>query len=154
MDTRERMMTEKGAAFKEHLLDKDYCLAIREWRRQINKMRNVVADLNESNAVRHERSFLETRFEIVESTFEKLSEFLQSQPESSLSVLTKEFDEFDKLNSEVLKLANDRITDINNDDKMSSITSRSSKSSRRDHGAKSSKFEVAQEVARLKASIK
>ena len=145
METRpERAMTEKGSAFKRDILDKDYRLAIREWRKQLNKIRNIVADLNESEAVRHERSFLETRFEIVESTFEKLSEFLtaETETESCLNVVTKEFDELDKLNSEALRLANERITYLK-DDERKSFMSRSSRSSHRDYGIKSSKIEIA-----------
>lgn len=97
-------------------------------------------------AIHHERSFLKTRFDIDVSTF---------GDNSRLNVTTQQFNQLDKEHSKVLKLANEQIIELkNNDDQRSQAMSKSFKSSLNGYKSNPSKIQIAQEASRLEATIK
>lgn len=119
---------------------------MREWRKQANKLRSIVTDHDDIEAIHHERSFLKTRFDIDVSTF---------GDNSRLNVTTQQFNQLDKEHSKVLKLANEQIIELkNNDDQRSQAMSKSFKSSLNGYKSNPSKIQIAQEASRLEATIK
>ena len=172
MSLRTRVMTEKGLQYKLELLERDYRAAQREWSKQAIKLRNLIADYDELEKIRHERSYLETRFDLLSSTFERLTKSLEQiqgetpETDNPHNEITQKYDQLDKENNELLKLASNRLIELRRiEERTNSVlksesSSRSSKSKPSNYSQLSStavllerKAKTAAKLARLGAEI-
>ena len=69
--SRIKTYTEKGWNYHVQLLEDQSSSAQRAWRKQINKLSNLLADSTTVELLKTERAFLETRMEILRAAFRK-----------------------------------------------------------------------------------
>ena len=72
-----RKETAKGQEFRIQLLKDQRISAQRAWRKQLNKVENVLADSGETTLLQSERILLETKMEILVETHERFDEALE-----------------------------------------------------------------------------
>ena len=69
---RNRKQMTKGKQFHVQLLEDQRSSAQRNWRKQLNRIENCLADLTEPDKLQSERIFLESKMEILISAHERL----------------------------------------------------------------------------------
>ena len=158
---RDRNITEKGKAYHLQLLDDQRSSAQRSWRKQLNKVRNLIADSANVDLLKSERAFLETKMDILNAANEKLLESLVDNYDAKKDTLMK-FESLESEHSDTLKRLNERISEINQE--VGSGRSRSSKHSSRDSRSRKSnescasslakRTAIATNVARLQTELK
>ena len=77
-----RKQTTKGKQFHVQLLEDQRSSAQRNWRKQLNRIENCLADLTEPDKLQSERIFLESKMEILISAHERLVEALEDRNET------------------------------------------------------------------------
>lgn len=159
--SRIRTLTEKGKIYQVELLKDQLSSARRAWRKQINNVSNLIVDSSNADALKSERSFLETKMEILNAANERLCESLEENYNEKKEVLAK-FDSLEREHSLTLRNINDRILEIRQDtgsgrsgtSKSSSRISRSRKSEEPSVASSlARKTAIAANVARLKTEL-
>ena len=152
-----RKLTEKGKNYQLQILEDERLSAHRSWRKQLNKLSNLIADSTNVDLLKSERTFLETKMEILNAANEKLYDSLEDNFDAKKEFLMK-CETLECEHSNTLRKANERISEIKQE-----IGSYSSKRSGRDSQEKKSngssaaaslikKTAIAASVARLKTS--
>lgn len=73
-EKRVRTQTEKGREYQLQLIENELRNAQREWSKQLNKLRDMISDSDDPEKLRTERIYLETRWEIVSSVYDRIAE--------------------------------------------------------------------------------
>ena len=159
--SRIKFPTEKGEYYKLQLLKDQSSATKRSWRKQLNKISNLVADSADLGCLTSERAFLETKMEILNAANERLLNFLadnfdeKKQELSKIKVLETE-------HSSALRRINERIAEIKQDtgSQRTQTSKRSSRSFQSRRSKESSipsvgrKSAIAANVARLETELK
>ena len=156
-----RTLTAKGKIYQVELMKDQMSSAQRAWRKQMNKVSNIIVDSSNVDVLKSERSFLETKMEILNATNERFYESLESDFDAKKEVMMK-FESLEREHSETLRKINDRIQEIKHENgsersrtsKRSSRTSQSSKSEQSSVASSlARKTAIAANVARLKTEL-
>ena len=147
--SRIRTLTEKGKIYQVELLKEQLSSAQRAWRKQMNNVSNVIVDSSNVDVLKGERSFLETKMEILNAVNERLSESLEENFNDKREVLAK-FDSLEREHSLTLRKINDRILEIRQETG-SGRSQTSKRSSRISQSRKSEGPSVASSLARKSA---
>ena len=161
--SRIKTYTEKGWNYHVQLLEDQSSSAQRAWRKQINKLSNLLADSTTVELLKTERAFLETRMEILNAANERLYEALEENYDARKEA-TMKFEILEREHSETLRKISERIIEIKQE--TGSGRSRNSKRSSRDSQSQKSngssvassskltrKTAMAANVARLKTEL-
>ena len=159
--SRIRTLTEKGKIYQVELLKGQLSSSQRAWRKQMNNVSNLIVDSTSVDVLKSERSFLETKMEILNEANERLYQSLEENYDEKKEVLTK-FDSLEREHSLTLRKINDRILEIKQ--KIGSGRSRTSNrsslisQSRKSEGPSvasslARKTAIAANVARLKTEL-
>ena len=148
------------------LLQDQRSSAQRNWRKQLNRIENCLADLTEPDKLQSERIFLESKVEILISAHERLIEALEDI--EMKRVAQRKFEKLEHEHSDALKQLNQKIAELKEEGQslISSVTASSRRSSKASHGAKSHsskgscasaiidrKTDTAVKVAKLKTEL-
>lgn len=154
-----RKLTEKGKSYQLQILEDESISAQRSWRKQLNKLSNLIADSTNVDLLKSERSFLETKMEILNAANEKWYDSLEDNYEAKKELLMK-CETLECEHSNTLRKANEKITEIKQE--IGSYLSK--RSGRSSQGKKSNRSSVASSlikrtaiaasVARLKTELK
>ena len=147
--SRIRTLTEKGRIYQVELLKEQLSSAQRAWRKQMNNVSNVIVDSSNVDVLKSERSFLETKMEILNAANERLYESLEENFNDKREVLAK-FDSLEREHSLTLRKINDRILEIRQETG-SGRSQTSKRSSRISQSRKSEGPSVASSLARRSA---
>ena len=147
--SRIRTLTEKGKIYQLELLKEQLSSAQRAWRKQMNNVSNVIVDSSNADVLKSERSFLETKMEILNAANERLNESLEENFDDKREVLAK-FDSLEREHSLTLRKINDRILEIRQETG-SGRSQTSKRSSRISQSRKSEGPSVASSLARKSA---
>ena len=159
--SRIRTLTEKGKIYQVELLKEQLSSAQRAWRKQMNNVSNLIVDSTSVDVLKSERSFLETKMEILNEANERLYQSLEENYDEKKEVLTK-FDSLEREHSLTLRKINDRILDIKQEigsgrsrtSNRSSLISQSRKSEGPSVASSlARKTAIAANVARLKTEL-
>ena len=93
------------------LLEDQSSSAQRAWRKQINKLSNLLADSTTVELLKTERAFLETRMEILNAANERLYEALEENYDARKEAMRK-FEILEREHSETLRKISERIIEI------------------------------------------
>ena len=93
------------------LLEDQSSSAQRAWRKQINKLSNLLADSTTVELLKTERAFLETRMEILNAANERLYEALEENYYARKEA-TMKFEILEREHSETLRKISERIIEI------------------------------------------
>ena len=77
--SRARNLNEKGKTYHLQILKDQRSSAQRSWRKQLNRVINVIADTANQNLIMSERTFLEAKMEILSAANERLYDFLEER---------------------------------------------------------------------------
>lgn len=77
--SRVRNLNEKGKTYHLQILEDQRSSAQRSWRKQLNRVINVIADTTNQNLIMSERTFLEAKMEILSAANERLYDFLEER---------------------------------------------------------------------------
>ena len=158
-----RTLKKKGMDYRVQLLKNQSASEQRAWRRQINKLSNLLADSMNVDALKSERAVLENKMEILNAANERLFDSLQVWDNyEERKAARMKFESFEREHSETLRKVNDKILEIRQENE--SQRSRNSKRSGRfSNGRKSGeasiasaftrKTSMAANVARLKTEL-
>ena len=156
-----RKQTLKGKEYQTQLYQDQRSSAQRNWRKQLNKIENCLADSTNPAKLQSERMFLEAKMDILIAVQERLDEVLDDFEVKR--VAQQKFEIWEQEHSEALKRLNQRITDLKQDEESSlpsgkSTPSRSSRTSQKSRKSHSSaridrKVNTAARVAKLKTEI-
>ena len=158
-----RTLKKKGMDYRVQLLKNQSASEQRAWRRQINKLSNLLADSMNVDALKSERAVLENKMEILNAANERLFDSLQVWDNyEERKAARMKFESFEREHSETLRKVNDKILQIRQENE--SQRSRNSKRSGRfSNGRKSGeasiasaftrKTSMAANVARLKTEL-
>ena len=83
------ILTEKGKTYHSQILEDQRSSAQRSWRKQLNRVINVIADTTDQNLIMSERTFLEAKMEILSAANERLCEFLEGNYDAKKEALMK-----------------------------------------------------------------
>ena len=122
---RNRKQTTKGKQFHVQLLEDQRSSAQRNWRKQLNRIENCLADLTEPDKLQSERIFLESKMEILISAHERLVEALEDI--ETKCVTQKKFEKLEHEHSDALKRLNQKIAELKEEGQslISSVTASS-----------------------------
>ena len=160
-----RKQTTKGKEFQLQLLEEQRSSAQRNWRKQLNKAENCLADSKDPSKLQSERMFLETKMDNLIAAQGRLDEAQENF--EAKRVAQKKFETWEIEHSDALKRLNRRITELKEEKEslLSSTTSKSSRSGRVSRTAKSRlsrashssaidrKTDMAAKVAKLKTEL-
>ena len=82
LSIRFRNPTERGRMYHLNLLEEQRSSAQRAWRKQINKVTNLIGDSTNIDLLKSERTFLETRMDILYAASNRLCEALADNYEA------------------------------------------------------------------------
>jgi hypothetical protein len=150
----ERIPTLKGEEYRRQLLQRDYLIASRAWRKQANRAEAVLADSADVSALQHERSMLEGRMDDLANVQINFGA-LFSEEQSSI------YEQWCRIHQNILSDLNTRISK-QMDDRSSAISKRShrSRTSGKSTSTKTSnsslrrKSEMLAKKARLETELK
>mgnify|MGYP000583280995 CR=1 FL=1 len=133
-----------------HLIEDQRSSAQRSWRRQLNKIENCLADLNELDTLQRERNFLESKMEILISAHERLTNALtdleaKRAAQEKLKALEQE-------HSDALKLVNHKIAESKNE-RGSAISSRTGPSNLSSKGLRTTRSRTSNKTSRSSSTI-
>ncbi|XP_078356465.1 uncharacterized protein LOC144641315, partial [Oculina patagonica] len=157
-ESRFRKRTAKGREFHIELMKDQWTAAQRAWRKQLNKIENLLTDSNEITPLISERNLLETKMEILSEAHERLDDALEDDYETK-RVVQEKYETWEREHSDALKRVNSRVTELKQErESTKSTATKSSRSSRRSsndsRASKSStlerKVDSAAKVAKLK----
>ena len=141
------------------MLQDERLSAQRAWRKQLNKVSNLIADSTNAGLLKNERTFLETRMDILSAANEKLLEALEDNYEKKGKLQIKtETQECE--HSDTLRKVNERISEIKQEagSYHSKCSGRDSQSQRSNGSSITSSLAkrtaIATSVARLKTELK
>ena len=155
------ILTEKGKTYHSQILQDQRSSAQRSWRKQLNRVINVIADTTDQNLMMSERTFLEARMEILSAANERLCEFLEGNYNAKKEALMK-FESTECEHFDTLRKVNERICELKQEtgSGKSSISRRSSQvsHSQKSNGSSSAsslakRTAIAANVARLKTEL-
>ena len=147
--SRIRTLTERGKIYQIELLKEQLSSAQRAWRKQMNNASNLIVDSANVDVLKGERSFLETKMEILNAANERLYQSLEGNYDEKKEVLTK-FDSLEREHSLTLRKKKDRILEIRQETG-SGRSQTSKRLSRISEGRKSEGPSVASSLARRSA---
>ena len=84
-----RTLTAKGKIYQVKLMEDQMSSSQRSWRKQMNKVSNIIVDSSNVDVLKNERSFLETKMEILNATNERFYESLESDYVTKKEVMMK-----------------------------------------------------------------
>ena len=156
-----RKQTFKGKEYQTQLYQDQRSFAQRNWRKQLNKIENCVANSTNPAKLQSERMFLEAKMDISIAAQERLDEVLDDFEVKC--VAQQKFEIWEQEHSDALKQLNQRITELKQEEE-SSLSSekftpnRSSRTSQKSGKSHSSaridrKVNTAASVAKLKTEI-
>ena len=155
------ILTEKGKTYHSQILEDQRSSAQRSWRKQLNRVINVIADTTDKNLIMSERTFLEANMEILSAANERLCEFLEGNYDAKKEALMK-FESIEREHSDTLRKVNERICELKQEtgSGKSRISRRSSQvfHSRKSNGSSTAsslakRTATAANVARLKTEL-
>lgn len=156
-----RNLTEKGKTYHLQILEDQRSSAQRSWRKQLNRVINVIADTTNLNLLMSERTFLEAKMEILSAANEKLYDFLEGNYDTKKEALMK-FESIEREHSDTLRKVNERMCELKQEtgSEKSRISRRSSQDShsRKSKGSSAAsslakRTAIAAHVARLKTEL-
>lgn len=159
--SRVRNLTEKGKTYHLQILEDQRSSAQRSWRKQLNRVINVIADTTNLNLLMSERTFLEAKMEILSAANEKLYDFLEGNYDTKKEALMK-FESIEREHSDTLRKVNERMCELKQEtgSEKSRISRRSSQDShsRKSKGSSAAsslakRTAIAAHVARLKTEL-
>ncbi|CAH3021513.1 unnamed protein product, partial [Porites evermanni] len=115
--------------------------AQRAWRKQINKVTNLIGDSTNIDLLKSERTFLETRMDILYAASNRLCEALADNHEAKKEAVAQ-LESLEREHSDTLRRLNNKLSDLRQD-----VSERSSRSKH------SSRTDMAANVARLKTQL-
>ncbi|KAL9965068.1 hypothetical protein ACROYT_G028800 [Oculina patagonica] len=160
-ESRFRKRTAKGREFHIELMKDQWTAAQRAWRKQLNKIENLLTDSNEITPLISERNLLETKMEISSEAHERLDDALEEDYETK-RVVQEKYETWEREHSDALKRVNSRVAELKQErESTKSTATKSSRSSRRSsndsRASKSStlerKVDSAAKVAKLKTEL-
>lgn len=162
-EIRDRKHTAKGKEYQIELLEDQRRSAQREWRKQLNRIENLLADTSDPSNLQNERMFLETKMDILVATQDRLSDALEEDLTAKRTAVEK-FETWETEHSDALRRINTMLHELRQDkESLRSSTSRSTRSSRKSEGGSSSKAsglsarnrkaESAAKIAKLKTEL-
>ena len=159
--SRIKFPTEKGEYYKLQLLKDQSSAAKRSWRKQLNKISNLVVDSVDLGCLTSERVFLEKKMEILNAANERLLDFLADNFDEKKQELSK-IEALETEHSSALRRINERIAEIKQGtgSQRTQTSKRSSRSFQSRRSKESSvpsvgrKSAVAANVARLETDLK
>ena len=158
LEIRTRQQTAKGKEFQIELLKDHTASAQRAWRKQLNKIENVLADSENASLLQSERILLETKMEILVEAHERLDEALEDNFDEK-HVATQKFETWEHEHTDALRRLNQRISELKQEER-SLRSSRSGRTSRGQRSSKASstptsdrKADMAAKVAKLKTEL-
>ncbi|KAL9951042.1 hypothetical protein ACROYT_G043634 [Oculina patagonica] len=130
-ESRFRKRTAKGREFHIELMKDQWTAAQRAWRKQLNKIENLLTDSNEITPLISERNLLETKMEILSEAHERLDDALEDDYETK-RVVQEKYETWEREHSDALKRVNSRVTELKQErESTKSTATKSSRSSRR-----------------------
>lgn len=108
-------------------LEEQRSSAQRAWRKQINKVTNLIGDSKNTDLLKSERTFLETRMDIQNAASNRLCEALADNYEEKKEAAAQ-LESLEREHSDTLRRLNDKLSDLRQD--LSARCSRSQHSSR------------------------
>jgi len=159
--SRVRNITEKGTSYHLQILKDQRLSAQRSWRKQLNRVINVIADTINLNLLMSERTFLEAKMEILSAANEKLYDFLEGNYNAKKEALMK-FESIEREHSDTLRKVNKRMCELKQEtgSEKSRISRRSNQDShsRKSNGSSAAsslvkRTAIAAHVARLKTEL-
>ena len=163
---RNRKQTAKGKQYQIQLLEDQRSSAQRSWRKQLNRIENCLADFTEPAKLQSERTFLESKMELLVSAHDRFVDVLEDL--EAKRITQQKFDLVEQEHSDALKRLNQKISELKQEKEslLSSVTATSSRPSKVAHGAKSHsskssrtstaidrKADTAVKVAKLKTEL-
>ena len=147
--SRVRNLTEKGKTYHLQILEDQRSSAQRSWRKQLNRVINVIADTTNPNLSMSERTFLEAKMEFLSAANERLYDFLEGNYDAKKEAI-KKFESIEREHSDTLRKANERICELKQEtgSEKSRISGRSSQDS---HSRKSNGSSIASSLAKRTA---
>ena len=143
-----------------NLLEEQRSSAQRAWRKQINKVTNLIGDSTNIDLLKSERTFLETRMDILYAASNRLCKALADNYEAKKEAVAQ-LESLEREHSDTLRRLNNKISDLRQD-----VSERSSWSKHSSRGCRSFKSEkssiasslskradMAANVARLKTQL-
>ena len=155
------ILAEKGKTHHSQLLEDQRSSAQRSWRKQLNRVINIIADMTDQNIIMSERTFLEAKMEILSAANERLCEFLEGNYDAKKEALMK-FESIEREHSDTLRKVNERVCELKQEtgSGKSLISRRSSQVSysRKSNGSSTAsslakRTAIAANVARLKTEL-
>ena len=156
-----RNLTEKGKTYHLQILEDQRSSAQQSWRKQLNRVINVIADTTNLNLLMSERTFLEAKMEILSTANEKLYDFMEGNYDMKKEALMK-FESIEREHSDTLRKVNERMCKLKQEtgSEKSRISRRSSQDShsRKSNGSSAAsslakRTAIAAHVARLKTEL-
>lgn len=158
LEIRTRQKTAKGKEFHIELLKDQTPSAQRAWRKQLNKIENVLVDSENASLLQSERILLETKMEILVEAHERFDEALEDNFDAK-HVATQKFETWEREHTDAIRRLNQRIFELKQDDR-SLRSSRSGRTPRSQRSSKASsmstsdrKADMAAKVAKLKTEL-
>jgi len=147
--SRVRNLTKKGKTYHLQTLEDQKSSAQRSWRKQLNKVMNIIADTTNLDLLMSERTFLEVKMEILSAANERLYDFLEGNYDAKKEALTK-FESIKREHSDTLRKVNERMCELKQQtgSEKSRISWRSSQDS---HSQKSNGSSAASSLAKMTA---
>ena len=162
-ETRNRKYTAKGKEYQIELLEDQRRSAQREWRKQLNRIENLLVDTSDPSNLQNERMFLETKMDILVAAQDRLNDALEEDLTAKRTAVEK-FQTWETEHSDALRRINTKVHELRQDkESLRSSTSRSTRLSRKSEGGSSSKAsgsstrnrkdESAAKIAKLKTDL-
>ena len=147
---RAQKQTVKGEEFQMHLLEDQRSSAQRSWCRQLNKIENCLADLNEPDTLQSEQNFLESKMEILISAHERLTNALTDL--EAKRAAQEKLEALEQEHSDALKRVNHKIAESKNE-RGSAISSRTGLSNLSSKGLRTTRSRTSNKTSRSSSTI-
>ena len=148
----------KGKEFHIQLHKDQTTSAQRAWRKQLNKIEDVLVDSENASLLHSERILLETKMEILVEVHERFDEALEDNFDAK-HVATQKFETWEREHTDALRRLKQGISELTQEDR-SLCSSRSARTSRSQRSSKASsmstsdrKADMAAKVAKLKTEL-
>ena len=133
-----------------HLLEDQRSSTQRSWRRQLNKIENCLANLNEPDTLQSEQNFLESKMEILISAHERLTDALTDL--EAKRAAQEKLEALDQEHSDALKRVNHQIAESKNK-RGSAISSKTGPSNLSSKGLRTTRSRTSNKTSRSSCTI-
>lgn len=151
LEIRTRQQTAKGKEFHIELLKDQTASAQRAWRKQLNKIENVLVDSENASLLQSERILLDTKMEILVEAHERFDEALEDNFDAK-HVATQKFETWEREHTDALRRLNQKISQLKQEDR-SLRSSRSGRTSRSQRSSKAFSMSTSDRKADMAAKV-